>query len=76
MRRYKELVEKGMEAELEEVKSNLEKRDRIDSTRKDSPLKQAPDALVLDNSRMTVDQQMVWFHQVYHDTISSIHAED
>jgi len=75
MRRYKELVEKGMAAELEEVKSNLEKRDRIDSTRKESPLKQAPDALVLDNSRMTVDQQMVWFRKVYNQTISSADGE-
>ncbi|MGM0474969.1 MAG: (d)CMP kinase [Bacteroidota bacterium] len=76
MRRYNELIEKGMEASLEQVKENLDKRDRIDSTRKESPLKQAPDARVLDNSRMTVDQQMVWFRKVYHDTISSIHGED
>ena len=76
MRRYKELIEKGMEASLEQVKENLEKRDRIDSTRKESPLKKAPDARVLDNSQMTVDQQMVWFREVYHDTISTIHGED
>ncbi|HER09576.1 MAG TPA: (d)CMP kinase [Bacteroides sp.] len=72
MRRYKELVEKGMPATLEEVRMNLEKRDRIDSGRKESPLKQAPDALVLDNSRMTVEQQMVWFREVYNQTISAI----
>lgn len=63
MRRYKELIEKGMPAELEEVRQNLEKRDRIDSSREDSPLKQAEDALVLDNSEMTVDEQMVWFRE-------------
>jgi cytidylate kinase len=71
MRRYKELVEKGMPASLDEVRKNLETRDRIDSGRKESPLKQAPDALVLDNSTMTVDQQMVWFREVYHHIISS-----
>jgi len=60
-RRYKELMEKGMPAELEEVRANLEKRDRIDSTREDSPLKQADDALILDNSNMTVEEQMDWF---------------
>jgi cytidylate kinase len=60
-RRYKELMEKGMPAELEEVRANLEKRDRIDSTREDSPLKKADDALLLDNSNMTVEEQMDWF---------------
>ena len=70
MRRYKELLEKGMPAELDQVRQNLEKRDRIDSTRKESPLKKAPDALVLDNSRMTVDQQMDWFREVFNRTIS------
>jgi cytidylate kinase len=63
MRRYKELKEKGMSASLEEVRANLEKRDRIDSTRKESPLKQADDALLLDNSHMTLEEQMVWFRE-------------
>jgi cytidylate kinase len=61
MRRYKELIEKGMPADLEEVSRNIQERDRIDSTREDSPLRQAEDALILDNSEMTVDQQMDWF---------------
>ena len=63
MRRYKELIEKGMSVELEEVGLNLEKRDRIDSSREDSPLAQADDAIVLDNSEMTVEEQMVWFRE-------------
>ncbi|MEN8201917.1 MAG: (d)CMP kinase [Bacteroidota bacterium] len=63
MRRYKELIEKGMPVELEEVRQNLEKRDRIDSNREDSPLKQADDAIVLDNSHMTVEEQMDWFRE-------------
>ena len=62
-RRYKELIEKGMSVELEEVGLNLEKRDRIDSGREDSPLAQADDAIVLDNSDMTVEEQMVWFRE-------------
>jgi cytidylate kinase len=61
MRRYKELQEKNMPADLESVRENIRHRDHIDSTREDSPLKQAEDALVLDNSEMTVDEQMVWF---------------
>ena len=69
-RRYKELIEKGMKAEFEEVKSNLAKRDRIDSSRADSPLKQADDAILLDNSEMTLEQQMVWFSEVYQQITS------
>ena len=64
-RRYKELIEKGMEVDFEQVKANLAKRDHIDSNRKDSPLKQAEDALLLDNSHMTLDEQMIWFREVY-----------
>lgn len=64
-RRYKELIEKGMPADFKAVKANIEKRDHIDSTRDDSPLKQAEDALVLDNSDMTVEEQMDWFWAEY-----------
>lgn len=64
-RRFKELLEKGMEADFEQVKANLAKRDHIDSSRNDSPLKQAEDALLLDNSDMTLEEQMVWFREVY-----------
>lgn len=69
-RRYKELIEKGMKAGFEEVKANLAKRDHIDSSRADSPLKQADDALLLDNSEMTLEQQMIWFSEVYQKIIS------
>jgi len=65
LRRHKELIEKGMPADLEEVRENLEKRDHIDSTRKDSPLKQAQDAVVLDNSEMTLEEQMDWFRKIF-----------
>jgi cytidylate kinase len=69
-RRYKELIEKGMAAELGEVQKNLEKRDRIDSNRADSPLKQADDAILLDNSEMTLEQQMDWFRELYREVIA------
>jgi len=69
-RRYKELIEKGMAAKLEEVRENLEKRDRIDSSREDSPLKQADDAIVLDNSHITVDEQMEWFWERYNQQMT------
>jgi len=75
-RRYKELLEKGMKAELEVVKSNLAKRDRIDSSREDSPLKQAEDAILLDNSEMTLEQQMDWFREVYQKVITEKHGQN
>jgi cytidylate kinase len=75
-RRYKELIEKGMKAEFEEVKSNLAKRDHIDSSRADSPLKQADDALLLDNSEMTLEQEMHWFREVYQKIISGLNGKD
>jgi len=76
MRRYKELIEKGLNAELEEVRLNLEKRDRIDSNREDSPLKQAADAIVMDNSDMTVDQQMEWFRKKYNSLMVELNGEN
>ena len=74
MRRYKELIEKEMPADLEEVRGNIRKRDRIDSTREDSPLKQAEDAIVLDNSEMTVDEQMDWFREVFQRVMDGSHG--
>lgn len=57
-RRYLELKNKGQEIEFEQVKKNLVKRDRIDSTRADSPLMQAADAIVLDNSHLSTKEQL------------------
>jgi CMP/dCMP kinase len=59
-RRYKELKEKGLDVNFDEVLANVEGRDKIDSTRKASPLKQAGDAIVLDNSDMTREEQLEW----------------
>lgn len=69
-RRYKELIEKNMPADFEEVLANIRKRDHIDSTREDSPLKQAEDALLLDNSEMTVDGQMEWFRERFDEIVT------
>jgi len=57
-RRFRELYEKNPNITIEEVKSNLEMRDYIDSHREISPLRQAEDALVLDNSKMTIREQL------------------
>ncbi len=57
-RRFKELYEKNPNITIEEVKNNLEMRDYIDSNREVSPLRKADDALVLDNSNLTIDTQL------------------
>src|SRR6201996_275212 len=57
-RRFKELYEKNPNITLEEVRHNLETRDYIDSHRAVSPLRQAEDAIVLDNSHLTMKQQL------------------
>ena len=57
-RRFRELFEKNPNVTLDEVRENLETRDRIDSTREVSPLRQAADARVLDNSHITPEQQL------------------
>ena len=75
-RRYKELLEKGMDADLETVRDNLQKRDHIDSNRKNSPLRQAEDALLLDNSELTVEQQMEWFRVKYHAIMAGLDGKD
>ncbi|MDA3882743.1 MAG: (d)CMP kinase [Bacteroidales bacterium] len=62
-RRYNELIAKGEQVSFEEISANIEKRDFIDSTRKESPLRQADDAIVLDNSAMTRKEQMEWILQ-------------
>lgn len=64
-RRYAELRAKGDRVSMEEVLENVVSRDRADMNRAISPLRQAPDAVVLDNSRMSVDEQMAWFMERY-----------
>ena len=59
-RRYLELTQKGIQMTLDEVKDNLVERDFIDSNRKESPLIQAKEAILLDNSKMTREDQLQW----------------
>ncbi len=59
-RRYDELRGKGMNINLEEIRRNIVARDITDENRDISPLRRADDAVILDNSRMTVEEQMVW----------------
>ena len=64
-RRLDELKSKGEIANFEDVLKNVNKRDLIDSTRAESPLKQADDALVLDNSNITIEEQNEWLFRNY-----------
>lgn len=63
-RRAAEMRAKGDDVKIEDVLKNLQERDYIDSHREVSPLTQAADAIVLDNSHMTMDDQMVWIKNV------------
>lgn len=72
-RRLDELTEKGQHTTFEEVLANLEKRDYIDSNRADSPLKQADDAVVLDNSTMTREEQFEWVMKLVNRHIAGSH---
>lgn len=64
-RRTLELQQKGAAPDYEEVLANIRERDRIDTTRKESPLRKADDAHVLDNDNLTIPQQMDWLMDLY-----------
>ena len=64
-RRYDELTAKGESVTFEEILKNVQERDYIDSHREVAPLRQADDALVLDNSNMTREEQNEWLMQAY-----------
>ncbi len=63
-RRYREMIEKGIPASYQEVLENINLRDHQDSTRQASPLTRAEDAVDLDNSDMTLEEQMTWFENL------------
>ena len=69
-RRYKELIGKGMEADYDEILKNVQERDFIDSHREVSPLRQAEDALVLDNSNMTIPEQNEWLYERFLERVA------
>lgn len=64
-RRYDELTAKGEKCNYEEILENVKERDHIDSTREISPLRQAEDAIVLDNTHMTIPEQENWLMEEY-----------
>ena len=70
-RRYDELQEKGMPADFEDILKNVEERDYIDTHRETSPLRQAEDAIVLDNSQLTIPQQKAWLMEQYQKAIQA-----
>lgn len=68
-RRYKELESKGVVTTYEAVLENVKTRDHIDETREESPLRCADDAVRLDNSEMTIEEQNKWLLDLYTDVI-------
>ena len=71
-RRYDELRAKGEDVEFERILENVRERDYIDSHRAVAPLRQAPDALVLDNSHMSIEEQDAWLWQAFQKAVNSI----
>jgi cytidylate kinase len=63
-RRFDEMVAKGMKVDFEEIKRDIIARDIADENRDISPLRRADDAIILDNGRMSVAEQMVWVKQI------------
>ena len=70
-RRYDELKAKGMPADFDDILKNVEERDYIDSHREESPLRQAEDAILLDNSDMTIPEQKAWLLEQYNRIVSA-----
>lgn len=66
-RRYDELKAKGQEASYEEILANVKERDYIDQNREVSPLRQAEDALLLDNSNLTIEEQKEWLKERFEE---------
>lgn len=71
-RRYDELIQKGQTITKQEIKANLEHRDYVDTHRKDSPLSKAPDAILLDNTHMTIQEQLEFVLQIAQQRINNI----
>ncbi len=71
-RRFLEMTAKGDAVSYEDVLANVVRRDHIDETRQESPLRRADDAIDLDNSAMTIDQQDSWLENIFRETISKL----
>ncbi len=71
-RRFREMMEKGNAVSYADVLANVVHRDEVDRTRKESPLRRADDAIALDNSEMTIDEQDAWLLEQFNRTINSL----
>lgn len=71
-RRYEELTAKGQQVSYEEILANVKQRDHLDSTRAESPLRRADDAIDLDNSDMTIAEQDAWLDKVVAERLSAL----
>jgi cytidylate kinase len=69
-RRYDELISKGLKVNFDEVRKNIIARDLTDENRDISPLRRAADAIILDNSRMTIEEQMVWVQTLIEEKLN------
>ncbi|MCK8491242.1 MULTISPECIES: (d)CMP kinase [Spirosoma] len=72
-RRQQELLAKGEMVNLDDIVKNIEKRDLIDTTRAESPLVQAPEAILLDTSHMTIEEQVDWVIELADRRLAEIH---
>lgn len=66
-RRYKELIEKGEECNIEDIQKDIEERDQRDMNREISPLRQAEDAVLVDSSEMTIDEVVSAIENIFHE---------
>ncbi len=73
-RRYKEMIEKGMDVNFDDVMANVTERDHIDMTRSESPLRRADDAIDLDNTSMTLDEQDAWLLEKFREAEARNHG--
>jgi cytidylate kinase len=71
-RRHLELASKGIDAEWDEIRHNLLERDRIDSTRADSPLRKADDATIIDNTLLSEQEQLDKALEMAHRAIDQL----
>ena len=70
MRRHKELLDKGQQSTYEDVLANVMTRDHIDENREESPLRKAEDAILLDNSNMSIEEQDKWLIDRFNEVIA------
>ena len=69
-RRYDEMLAKGVKVDIEEIRKNIMARDITDENREISPLRRAGDAIILDNSRMSIKKEMAWFRDLLKNKLS------